>query len=150
MRRMRPRAFTLVELLIVIIVIAVLAAIAIPKIGDRWRYASEQRWKVQLNLRRKAIERFRADTGLWPTTRNAVANTTAPATGLDDLGNTVPIPPSTWNGPYLMMRESNNETTLHPYVAGIGYDYTTTAPGVGTLRLNTSKRALDGSNMGTW
>ena len=150
MGRNRARAFTLVELLIVIIVIAVLAAIAIPKVGDRWRYASEQRWKVQLNVRRKAIERFRADTGLWPASQNDVANATAPANGLNDLGNTVSILASTWNGPYLIMRASNNETTLHPYVGGIGYDYDTTAPGVGTLRLNTSKRALDGSNMGTW
>lgn len=147
---MRAAAFTLVELLIVIILIAVLAAIAIPKAANRWQFASEYRWKVQLGERRRAIERFHADTGLWPTAFDDVKNTSAPATGLDDLGNSVSINASDWRGPYLMLRSSNNSTVLHPKVRSLGYAYDTVPPGVGSLRLNTSTRALDGSNMGAW
>lgn len=150
MGRSRATAFTLVELLIVIIVIAVLAAIAVPKAANRWRFASEYRWKVQLDERRRAIERFHADTGVWPANYNDVKNTSAPATGLDDLGNTVTIRASEWRGPYLRTYTSNNETVLHPYVRSFGYTYLKTSPGVGTLRLNTTKTALDGTNMGAW
>lgn len=150
MGRFRVKGFTLVELLIVVILVAVLAAIAVPKVGDRWRFASEYRWKAQLNLRRNAIERFHADTGLWPAAYADVKNTSAPASGLDDAGNSVSIPAGSWKGPYLLTTTSNNDTVLHPYVNGIGYTYTTTPPGVGTLKLSTSKRALDGTNMGTW
>ena len=149
MVRSRFRAFTLVELLIVIIVIAVLAAIAIPKIGDRWRFSTEYAWKAQLDQRRKAIERFRADTGVWPASLNDVTSTSAPATGLSDQGTSVSINASDWRGPYLMTNSSVSNL-LHPKVRSLGYTYKTTPPGVGTLRLNTSMLALDGSNMGAW
>ena len=150
MGRFRASGFTLVELLIVIILVAVLAAIAIPKISDRWRFASEYRWKAQLGERRRAIERFRADTGLWPLVFADVNDTSAPPTGMDDLGNTTAINPSDWKGPYISLRNSSNTTVLHPHVKTLGYSYDNQPPGVGTLRLNTSKRALDGSNMGAW
>ncbi|MDH4389351.1 MAG: prepilin-type N-terminal cleavage/methylation domain-containing protein [Fimbriimonas sp.] len=150
MGRIRARAFTLVELLIVIILVAVLAAIAIPKISDRWRFASESRWKAQLVERRRAIERFRADTGVWPASINDVGSSSAPATGLDDQGTSVSINASNWRGPYLLLITSNNSTVLHPRVRSIRYTYDTTQPGVGTLRLNTNLLALDGSNMGAW
>ena len=99
MGRFRARAFTLVELLIVTILVAVLAAIAIPKIGDRWRFSSEYAWKAQLDQRRKAIERFRADTGVWPASINDVTSTSALATGLSDQGTSVSINASDWRGP---------------------------------------------------
>ncbi|MEI7575590.1 MAG: type II secretion system protein [Armatimonadota bacterium] len=150
MERIRARGFSLVELLIVIILIAVLAAIAIPKIGDRWRFTSELRWKAQLDVRRNAIERFHADTGLWPVAYDDVRKTSAPPNGLDDLGNIVAIKASEWRGPYQGTADSNNSSVLHPYVRSLGYTYTIQPPGVGTLRLNTSKRTIDGSNMGAW
>ncbi len=149
MGRFRAKGFTLVELLIVVILIAVLASIAVPKVGDRWRFASEYRWKAQLNLRRNAIERFHSDTGLWPAAFGDVTLGSAPATGLDDSGASVAISAGSWKGPYLMTRVSNNETVLHPRVR-LGWSYKTTPPGVGNLRLNTNKQALDGTNIGAW
>lgn len=85
-------AFTLVELLIVIIIVAILAAIAIPKMRDGWERAEESRLKALLKLRREAVERFRQDTGLFPATLSGILTSTAPTSGLDSDGNTKPIP----------------------------------------------------------
>src|SRR3989442_1565277 len=77
------KAFTLVELLIVIIIIAVLAAIAIPKFADSSKRSKEAALKADLKLYRNAIELFKADTGAYPATVADLAATSAPANGVD-------------------------------------------------------------------
>lgn len=60
------RGFTLIELVIVVAVIAILAALLIPTIlnqVDRARSASERQ---SINELAKAIRRFKADTASWP------------------------------------------------------------------------------------
>ena len=145
----RNRAFTLVELLIVIIIVAVLAAVAIPKYSQSWRRTTEVRMRAMLSLRRQAIQRFRLDTGLWPLTYQAVESLTPPSQGLDDQGNTTALVASTWRGPYLDNRLFS-EAVIHSRYRGVGYSYKTTSPGVGDLRWNTSLTDLAGANIGAW
>lgn len=146
---MRNRGFTLVELLIVIIVVAVLMAIAIPKTNERWRLAEENRMRIQLKLRREAIERFRADTGLWPADHSDTEDLTAPPTGLNDSGASVTLNARTWRGPYLDNRLFA-ERNRHPRYRSTFVLYTTTPPGVGRLRWNTTQTSLNGQNIGAW
>ncbi len=67
MAQRRPgRGFTLIELVIVIAVIAILAALLVPVIlnqVERARVASERRSISELA---KAMQRFKNDTGSWP------------------------------------------------------------------------------------
>src|SRR5947209_5365619 len=97
----RSRAFTLVELLIVIIIIAVLAAIAIPKFANSSQRSKESALKSDLKLYRNALELFKNDTGAWPTTLADLAVTAAPANGLDNAGGTKAIVATDWKGPYV-------------------------------------------------
>ncbi len=72
------RGFTLIELLIVIIIIAILAAIAIPKYQDyaiRSKLAGE--W-VTLETLRTAVQAYRAECGTAPLEANSLW------VGLDD------------------------------------------------------------------
>lgn len=72
------RGFTLVELLIVIIIIAVLAAIAIPKFANSGVRSKESALKANLKLYRNAVELFRNDTGAFPDKLADLTVTTAP------------------------------------------------------------------------
>lgn len=139
---MRKGGFTLVELLIVIIVIAVLAAVAVPKFANRAVVAKESAVRADLKNLRQAIERFRADTGLWPAELAHLDDLSAPASGLDKTGARQPIVNGTFHGPYL------ERTPTSPITAG-SYTYDTVPPGVGNVN-HPAGRASDGTNLWTW
>ncbi len=81
----RRSGFTLVELLIVIIVIAVLAAIAIPKFVSASERSKESSLHADLKLVRNAVALFQNDTGYYPAVITDIAATTAPASGKDSF-----------------------------------------------------------------
>jgi prepilin-type N-terminal cleavage/methylation domain-containing protein len=60
------RAFTLVELLIVVIIVAVLAAIAIPRVSNSAKRSKEASLRSHLRIVRTAVDRFFASTGGFP------------------------------------------------------------------------------------
>lgn len=100
--RNRQNAFTLVELLIVIIIIAVLAAIAIPKFSNSTTRSKESALRSNLKLVRNAVELFRADTGLFPKTLSALSETSMTTTqGYDSTATLTNINSADWRGPYL-------------------------------------------------
>ena len=140
-------AFTLVELLIVIIIVAILAAIAIPKMRDGWERAEESRLKALLKLRREAVERFRQDTGLFPATLSGILTSTAPTSGLDNNGNTKPIPPGSFQGPYL---QAFSDALRPPKYRGKNATYFTTFPNVGQIQYQFSIIDSEGKPMNTW
>lgn len=80
------RAFTFVELLVVIIILAVLAAVVIPRFADSGLRSKESALKANLRLYRGAVEMFRNDTGAYPASLADLAATSAPAKGLDSTG----------------------------------------------------------------
>jgi general secretion pathway protein G len=120
------KGFTLVELLIVIIIIAVLAAIDIPKFADSSLRSKQAALKADLKLYRNAIELFKSDCGSYPATLNDLASTSAPANGLDSTGATKAVTSSDWKGPYLQAVETDP-------ISGNAFTYTTTSPGVGNV-----------------
>lgn len=63
-----PRAFTLVELLVVIVVIAILASITLPLSRYAIRRANEARQEVMLAKIRSALDDYRAAYGEYPIT----------------------------------------------------------------------------------
>jgi len=67
--RARRRAFTLVELLIVVIIIGILAAVAIPQFGDSATDAKRSALDVDLSAMRSAIELYYHQHGsIYPGT----------------------------------------------------------------------------------
>ena len=67
-RRRNKLGFTLVELLVVIVVLAVLAAIVLPKFMNSSVRSKESALKSDLKLMRNAVSLFQADTGKYPST----------------------------------------------------------------------------------
>jgi len=88
-RRMR-RAFTLVELLVVIVIISMLAAFVAPNVIRHVVKAKVDLAKPRMAIIEDAIGRFYMDCGRYPI------ESEYPDALLNDPGNT-----TGWNGPYL-------------------------------------------------
>ena len=86
----RVAAFTLVELLLVVVILGVLAAIVLPKFAGRTEQARNAAATTQINTFGTALDAFEVDIGYYPKGRN----------GLQDLVVT-PRDAQNWKGPYL-------------------------------------------------
>lgn len=62
------RAFTLVELLVVMAIIATLLSIAVPRYFQHLDLARENSLKQTLSVLRDTLDKFHADTGAYPAT----------------------------------------------------------------------------------
>jgi general secretion pathway protein G len=65
-RRRLQRAYTLVEVLVVLAIISLMVAIVSPRYIDRLDDAREAVLRENLKVMRVAIDRFQADTGRFP------------------------------------------------------------------------------------
>ena len=142
-RARRRRGFTLVELLVVIVVLAVLAAIVLPKFMNSSKRSKESALRSDLKLLRNAVGLFQADTGTYPKVMADLAATAVMAKGLDAAGADAVITPGDWHGPYLQ------ETPNDP-IAAAAFTYGTTSPNVGKVTSSATGNGLDGTAYSTW
>lgn len=84
------RGFTLIELLVVILIIAILAALIVPKVIGKTDDAKVAAAKADLSTLANALQNFRIDCDRYPTT----------AEGLQAL-RTPPSGATGWKGPYI-------------------------------------------------
>lgn len=73
---MNRRGFTIVELLIVIVVIAILAAITIVAYNGIQTRAENTKTVVAVSQWVKALRMYEADQGSWPTSNSCLGNST--------------------------------------------------------------------------
>lgn len=64
------RGFSLIEMVIVILILGIIAAVAAPRMFDTAATAEENTTRQQLGVMRNAIEMYRARSGIYPTTNN--------------------------------------------------------------------------------
>lgn len=141
--RDRRRGFTLMELLIVIIVIAVLAAIALPRFINSGLRSKEASLKSDLKIYRNAVQLFLNDTGAYPANLSALAATSAPASGLDSAGSSKSIIATDWKGPYI-------DAVMTDPVSGNAFTYGATSPNVGKVTSSASGNSTEGTAYSTW
>jgi general secretion pathway protein G len=100
----RERGFTFFEILVVITIIGLLAALVGPRVWKRISGAKQSAAKAQIELFGTALDTFRLDTGRYPTTEEGFKALREKPSGLD-----------TWQGPYLS-KEIPIDPWKKPYV----------------------------------
>jgi len=71
-RRILARAFTLIELLLVLVILAALAAVVVPKFTKRSEQARVTAARTDIANLEVALDAFEIDTGRYPTTEEAL------------------------------------------------------------------------------
>ena len=104
--RKSSRGFTLVELLLVLVILAVLASIIVPKFTGRTEQAKIAAATTDISNLGVSLDAFEVDTGRYPTTDEGLR-------ALTELpGN---IKKESWHGPYLKKAVANDPWG-HPYI----------------------------------
>jgi general secretion pathway protein G len=102
-RRRATRGFTLIELLLVLVILAVLAAVVVPKFTGRSEQAKLAAAKTDISMLDNALDLFEQDTGRYPSTDEGLRV-------LVDGGSI-----QGWHGPYIK-RGVPNDPWGNPYV----------------------------------
>ena len=89
-KRNRRRAFSLMELLLVLVILGVLAALVVPRFANRSQQARETAAKADVSSIETAIGAFEIDNGRYPSTEEGLEALISSPSGLD-----------AWRGPYL-------------------------------------------------
>jgi len=88
--RRRERGFTFFEILVVITIIGLLAALVGPKLWDKISKGKQVAAKGQIELFGTALDAFRLDIGRYPATEEGLKALREKPSGADN-----------WTGPYL-------------------------------------------------
>lgn len=71
--KLRDRAgFTLIEIMVVIVILGLLAALVVPKLIGRTEEAKKTQARVQIRSVEQALELFKLDNGFFPTTEQGL------------------------------------------------------------------------------
>ncbi|MDB4917987.1 MAG: ral secretion pathway protein GspG [Gemmatimonadetes bacterium] len=112
----RRSGFTLIEILVVIVVIAILATLVAPNIFQHVGAAKSATAKSQIEMLGAALDAYRLDNGTYPNTQQ----------GLDALWERPTVdPPANWRAPYL-----RKAVPLDPW----GKPYVYSFPGTNNLQ----------------
>jgi general secretion pathway protein G len=88
------RGFTLIEVLVVVAILAILAAIVVPRVMDRPEEARRTKAKIDIGSIVQALKLYRLDNGSYPTTDQGLI-------ALIQRPTTNPVPPNWKQGGYL-------------------------------------------------
>lgn len=102
------RAFTLIELIVVVLIIGLLAALVAPKFFGKVEESRIKATQAQIELFGAALDQFRLDVGRYPTTSEGLSALRADA-GIEN-----------WRGPYI-----KKEIPKDPW----GREFAYTSPG---------------------
>jgi prepilin-type N-terminal cleavage/methylation domain-containing protein len=141
----RRQGFTLIEVLIVIVVIAILATLVIPRLMGAGRRAKETQLRGNLKQIRDAIERFEATMAAWPPALTDVMAADGAAISADFDGNGGSVDRLAYDGPYLTTGDGNLPEDVFTGAADWVYDNAT-----GAVHSASTLTALDGSNYSAW
>lgn len=104
--RANPKAFTLIELLLVLVILGILAAVIVPALAKRPDQAKKTKAVADISSIKTALEMFNIDNARYPTADEGLAIL------VENFNNI-----SGWQGPYLEMKNDpwdNEYVFLNP------------------------------------
>jgi len=130
MNRQLRKGFSLIEMVIVILILGIIAAVAAPRMFDTATTAEENTTRQQLAVLRNAIEMYRARSGSYPISGDLP---TAMATMLNGPFPSPSIGSVRNDSDVYYDSDSDTSTTVTPSPGNGGWAY---KPINGTLKLN--------------
>ncbi len=100
----RRSGYTLTEMLVVIAIIGLIAAVVIPQTIGQLGKAQSRAAKLQLQSIAAALELFQGDNGRYPTQQEGLTVLVVHPAGLEN-----------WNGPYLHSKDQLKDPWGNPY-----------------------------------
>lgn len=92
--RVKSRGFTLIELMVVVVIIGLLAAVVVPRVVGRGEEAKIAAARLQIKEIEAALDLYRLDNGFYPTTEQGLK-------ALVERPTTEPIPRNWREGGYM-------------------------------------------------
>jgi len=114
-RNVKLEAFTLIELMVVIVILGILAAFVVPRITKRPEDAKVTKAKIEISNMEQALELYYLDNGMYPTTEQGLS-------ALIEKPDTGEIPEGWKEGGYL----NKKKLPVDPW----GNEYVYVSPGM--------------------
>ena len=137
----RSGGFTLIEIMIVMVIIAMLAALVGPRLVGALSGSKVKATKIQIESLSNSVETFHLDVGRYPTQQEGMGVL---------LQNSQTTPIENWRGPYLRKNKVPNDEWGRPFTYeipskhGMGFDiYSLGADG-------TAGGTGDDADIGNW
>ena len=103
----RRRGFTLIEIMVVVVILGLLAALVVPRIGPQVAEAQRTMARSQIKSFEEALEMYRMHNGFYPSTQQGLdalvkAPTTSPVPKRYQEGGYIKsVPDDPWGNPYI-------------------------------------------------
>jgi len=134
--RRAQRGFTLLELLVVMTIIGILAAIAVPALRDSPKRAREATLRADLFTFRSVIDQYKGDKGNYPADLQVLIK--------DGYMRKIPLDPMTKAADWVLAMEEQDPSQPDDPNAQ------PTPPGIIDVHSNSKDKALDGTLYSEW
>jgi general secretion pathway protein G len=138
-RRDLPAGFTLLELIIVVTMIGILAAIALPHLRDTPRRAQEAVLKSNLRTFRDVIDQYHADKGHYPPSLEALVE--------DGYLRVLPRDPITRSSDTWVPEYEEIDPDMEPAETDLPEDG---QPGIIDVHSGSARLSIDGTPYSEW
>ena len=145
MRRIQRKdqaGFTLIELMIVVAMIGILAAIAVPQFARSPDKAREAVLKTDLHTMRESIDQYFADKARYPDSLDTLVE--------EGYMRSVPVDPFTQSSSTWKLIFSGEAGEASEDLAGPESETGAAGPGIFDVRSGAGHRALDGTLVSEW